>query len=279
VLGLGLGEDGIQHRLKRGRLHLLHQGVYSVGHRLIPREGQWLGAVFAAGPDAVLSHWSAAALWMIRPNSRTLVDVTIGRKSRSWGGLKRHHSRLPGDERVVEKGIPATSVPRTILDLAATESVDVVAAMLKESEYLKLHDRLSLPDLVERYPGRRGVRRVRLALERSQDDPVGRPRSRLEERFVPFVRRHRLPMPRLNDWILLGSERFLVDCHWPQARLIVELDSWQSHGTRSSFRSDRARDRTLLLAGYRVTRLTWAQLDDEPHEIATDLRKLLDLQS
>jgi very-short-patch-repair endonuclease len=279
VLELGLGEDGIQHRLKRGRLHLLHQGVYSVGHQLIPREGQWLGAVFASGPDAVLSHWSAAALWMIRPNSRTLVDVTVGRKSRSWGGLKRHHSRLPADERAVEKGIPATSVPRTILDLAATESVDVVAAMLKESEYLELHDRLSLPDLVERYPGRRGVRRVRLALERLQDDPVGRPRSRLEERFVPFLRRHRLPIPRLNDWILLGSERFLVDCHWPKARLIVELDSWRSHGTRSSFRSDRARDRALLLAGHRVTRLTWAQLDDEPHEIATDLRTLLDLQS
>ncbi|HEU4598587.1 MAG TPA: DUF559 domain-containing protein, partial [Solirubrobacterales bacterium] len=60
--------------------------------------------------------------------------------------------------------------------------------------------------------------------------------------------------------------------------VIVELDSWQAHGTRSSFRSDRRRDRVLRAAGYAVTRLTWTQLDEEPQEIATDLRILLKLK-
>jgi very-short-patch-repair endonuclease len=281
LLDLGLGKDALQHRLGSRRLHPVHPllpGVYSVGHRLVPREGWWMAALLASGPEAVLSHWSAAALWMIRPNGRARIDVTVPRRSRSSGLIYRHVSKLPADECTEKDGIPVTSVPRTIFDLAASEDLDLVVAMLKEAEHLELRDRLSLPHLLERYPGRRGVRKVRVALKGIEKLPPGRPRGPLEERFLPFLRRHRLPPPRLNDWVLLGSERFQVDCHWPEARLIVELDSWRSHGTRSSFRSDRARDRALLLAGYRVTRLTWAQLDDEPHEIATDLRKLLKLK-
>lgn len=234
-----------------------------------------MAAVLAAGPHAVLSHWSAAALWMIRPNSRSLIDVTTSHKSRSWDGIKRHHKALPADEVTIKDGIPVTSVPRTIFDLAATEDVDTVAAMLRESEHRNLWDRLSLPDLVERYPGRRGVKRVRLALQRVTEEPTGRKRSVLEERFAPFIRRHHLPMPRFNDWILLGPKRYQVDCHWPGTNQVVELDGWEGHGTRSAFQDDRERDRRLRVAGYSVTRLTWNQLRDEPEAIASDLRVLL----
>lgn len=275
LLALGLGEDSLQHRLECGRLHLLHQGTYAVGHRDVPRSGRWMAAVLATGPHAVLSHWSAAALWMIRPNSRSIVDVTTPHKSRSWDGIKRHHKALPSDEVTVKDGIPVTSVPRTIFDLAATEDVDTVAAMLRESEHRNLWDRLSLPHLVERYPGRRGVKKVRLALQRVTEEPTGRKRSKLEERFAPFIRRHHLPMPRFNDWILLGAKRYQVDCHWPGTGQIVELDGWEGHHTRSAFQDDRERDRRLRVAGYSVTRLTWNQLRDEPEAIAFDLRVLL----
>lgn len=234
-----------------------------------------MAAVLASGPEAVLSHWSAAALWMIRPNQRSIIDVTTPHKSRSWDGIKRHHQALPPDEVTVEDGIPVTSVPRTIFDLAATEDVDTVAAMLRESEHRNLWDRLSLPDLVERYPGRRGVNKVRLALRRITEEPSGRKRSKLEERFAPFLRRYHLPLPRFNDWIVLGSKRYQVDCHWPGTLEIVELDGWEGHSTRSAFQDDRARDRRLRVAGYSVTRLTWNQLDDEPEVIAADLRALL----
>jgi len=234
-----------------------------------------MAAVLATGPQAVLSHWSAAALWMIRPNSRALVDVTTPHKSRSWDGIKRHHKALPADEVTVHEGIPVTTAPRTIFDLAATEDVDAVTAMLRESEHRNLWDRLSLPDLVQRYPGRRGVKKVRLALQRVTAEPPGRTRGKLEERFAPFLRWHRLPMPRFNDWILLGPKRYQVDCHWPGTGQIVELDGWETHRTRSAFRDDRERDRRLRVAGYSVTRLTWNQLRDEPEEIASDLRVLL----
>ena len=234
-----------------------------------------MAAVLASGPGAVLSHWSAAHLWMISPNSRSRIDVTVAHRSRSSKPIRRHISVVPGDERTVEKGIPVTTAPRTILDLAATEDADTVENLLRESEFRQLTDRLSLPDLLERYPGKRGTRKVQAALDRLKEDPAGRKRSRLEERFAPFLRRHRLPSPRFNDWIILGDKRYRVDCHWPHLRQIAELDGWDGHSTRTAFREDRARDRRLIAAGYTVTHITWNQLDDEAAEIASDLRSLL----
>jgi very-short-patch-repair endonuclease len=271
----GLSEEEIDGRIRTGRLHPVRHGIYAVGHTCLSRKGRWLAAVLASGPDAVLSHWSAAALWMIRPSSRTVIDVTDPVKSRSWDGIRRHHKVLPGDEVTVMEGIPVTTVPRTIFDLAATESLDVVKALLREAEFRQLHDRLSLWDLVERYPGRRGVRKVKVALEGLKDEPLDERKSLLEERFAPFVRRHHLPQTRFNQWILVGDKRFQVDCLWPEQRQIVELDGWDGHKTRTAFREDRARDRRLRVAGYGVTRLTWNQLEDEPEAVVSDLRALL----
>ena len=234
-----------------------------------------MAAVLASGPDAVLSHWSAAALWGLRPTSRERIDVTVPHRSRSSDLIRRHVSQVPGDERTVREGIPVTTAPRTIFDLAATEPADVIQNLLREAEFLELWDRLSLWDLVERYPGKRGVRTVRAALERLKEDPPGRKRSKLEERFAPFLRHHRLPLPRFNDWICLDGKNYQIDCHWPELRQIVELDGWQGHKTKSAFREDRARDRRLTAAGYTVTHITWNQLDDEPEAVASDLRSLL----
>ncbi len=234
-----------------------------------------MAAVLASGPKAVLSHHSAAALWMLRPNSRERIDVTVPHRSRSNDLIRRHISEVPEDERTVEEGIPVTSVPRTIFDLAASEPVDVVENLLREMEHLELRDRLSLWDLLDRYPRKRGSRKVRAGLGRLKEEPEGRKRSPLEERFAPFLRRHHLPQPRFNDWIMAEGKRYLVDCHWPGTAQIVELDGWQGHKSRSAFREDRARDRRLRVAGYSVTRITWNQLDDEPEVVAADLRTLL----
>jgi very-short-patch-repair endonuclease len=275
LLDAGWTKDEINWRIRTGRLHRLHAGVYAVGHQVIPREGRWMAAVLTSGSDAVLSHHSAAALWMIRPNSRERIDVTVGHRSHSSPLILRHISQVPKDEQTIEEGIPVTTVPRTIFDLAATEPVDVVENLLREAEHLELRDRLSLRDLIERYPGRRGIRKVQAALERLEEEPGGRKHSKLEERFAPFLRKHHLPLPRFNDWILLGDKRFKVDCHWPGTGQIVELDGWQGHKTRTAFREDRARDRQLKVAGYSVTHITWNQLDDEPGAVAADLRTLL----
>ena len=232
-------------------------------------------AVLASGPRALLSHQTAAALWGLRGYSGGAVHVTVPRKSTSTNRIRRHFSVIPDDERGVEEGIPVTSVHRTIFDLAPSVSLDEVVAMIKEAEYRNRYDRLSLPDLLERHPGKRGTGKVQLALQRITEEPTGRRRSRLEERFAPFLHRYNLPLPRFNEPIVLGSKLYIADCHWPARRLIVELDGWEGHSSRSAFQDDRARDRALHVAGLSVIRLTWAQLDVEGEAIASDLRALL----
>jgi very-short-patch-repair endonuclease len=234
-----------------------------------------MAAVLASGPHPLLSHHTAAALWGIRGYAGGAVHVTVPQKSTSTKRIRRHLSVVPPDERAVEEGIPVTSVHRTIFDLAAYVDLDAVVAMIKEAEYLNRWDRLSLPDLLDRYPGKRGSRKVRSALDRILEEPSGRKRSKLEVRFAPFLRQHHLPLPRFNDWILLGPKRYQVDCHWPHLRLIVELDGWQGHSTRSAFQDDRARDRALHAAGFSVIHITWNQLDVEAGVVASDLRALL----
>jgi predicted transcriptional regulator of viral defense system len=231
LLARGMSKEEIDWRIRTGRLDPLH----AVGHRLISRQGRLTAAVLASGPGAVLSHHSAAMLWGLRSYTERAVHVTVPRKSTSTKRIRRHHSPLPEDERTAEEGIPVTTVPRTILDLAATEDADTIENLLRESEYRQLSDRLSLPDLIERHRGRRGTRKVQLALDRLKEEPAGRRRSKLEERFAPFLRLHRLPLPRFNDWIVLGAKRYLVDCHWPDLRQIVELDGWDGHSTRTAF--------------------------------------------
>jgi very-short-patch-repair endonuclease len=271
---LGVGREAIELRLRAGRLLRLHRGVYAVGRRTHSQEERWMAAVLACGRGAVLSHRSAAALWGIRGRSHRAIEVTTPRKSRSRDGVHRHFAVLPADEVMVERGIPVTTVPRTIFDLAAVAPADTVEHALRQAEYLRLHDRLSLPHLLERYPGRRGGPVVRQCLARRAESP-GRSRSWLEEKFLPFLRRHRFPPPQLNAWVEAGERSFEVDCFWPATGAIVELDGFAAHGTRIAFREDRSRDRRLRVAGYGVTRIAPEQLDDEPEAIAADLRVLL----
>jgi len=232
-----------------------------------------MAAVLARGDGAVLSHQSAGALWGIRDHYGGPIHITSPSRNRSSGAIRAHHARLPPDEITVHDIIPVTTVPRTIFDLAAFSPQSIEPA-LREAEYLRLYDSLSLPDLLDRYPGHRGNRAVRAALERLKETP-GRTRSTLEERFIAFLDRYELPRPHFNAWITVGADRFQVDCLWPDRRLIVELDSWSAHGTRTAFRQDKRRDRKLAVAGYTTTRIPWAALDDEPAAIAADLRTLL----
>lgn len=274
LLALGLREDAIDGRLRRGSLHRVHAGVYAVGHDDLRQLGRWMAAVLASGAAAVLSHRSAAALWGVRPVG-AMIEVTAPRKTRSTASIRRHRSLLPADEITTYEGVPVTTVPRTIFDLAATEAAHVPEAALREAEYLRLDDRLSLPRLLERYPCRAGSRTIRACLARRRET-VGHSRSWLEEVFLPFLDEHRLVRPpRINAWVQVGERRFQVDCLWPQIKAIVELDGFASHGTRSAFGEDRARDRRLRTAGYTVTRVAPEQIRDEPADLADDLRILL----
>jgi very-short-patch-repair endonuclease len=140
---------------------------------------------------------------------------------------------------------------------------------LRDDEITR-YDGIPVTDLVARYPGRAGTPAVRRLLERRD---IGRniTKRELELRFLAFLDAHRIPRPHVNARVD-GRE---VDCLWPEQRLIAELDGFATHGTRTAFETDRARDRALLLAGYRVTRITWRQLAQEPKALAAELDGLL----
>ncbi len=276
LLEIGLGATAIGQRISAGRLHRIHAGVYAVGHEVLTRRSRWMAAVLACGPDAVLSHWSAAAHWGFRGHSGGSIHVTSPSKTRSCGPICRHRALLRPDEVTTHDDIPVTTVPRTNFDLAAVSDAHVVESALRQCEYLRLYDPLSLWDLMERYPRHRGNRAARFALARLEETP-GEVNEGLEERFLAFLDARRLPRPELNAWLTAEGHRYKVDCLWRSQRQIAELDSWQAHGTRSAFQTDKSRDRRLLLAGYATTRITDLQLKQEPTELASDLRRLLAL--
>jgi len=275
LLGLGLTESAIQRRIRSGRLHRLHAGVYAVGHRVVPREGRWLAAVLRAGKGAVLSHRSAAALWGIqRPGERGRIEITIPRATRSSAAIRRHRAQLDPDEITARRRIPVTTLPRTLLDIAAVLSVEGLEGAIREAEYIHRLRPQDFGALLDRYPGQRGTAALRTCLRRLGHGPRGRVRGKLELRFAALLARTDLPNPQLNALLELDGGWIEADCLWRTERVIVELDGGKAHRTRSAFESDRERDRRLQAAGWQVIRVTWRQMD-EPAAILGDLRKLL----
>jgi very-short-patch-repair endonuclease len=266
----GVRTDSIDGRISRGVLHRLHRGVYAVGHRALTVEARWMAAVLAFGPEAVMSHRSAAQLWGLMPRSPIAPEVTRPGFVRTRAGLVVHRSVLRSDEIELESRIPVTSAARTQFDLAGMLSRRQMERVMNEAKVRGLTSRLSLPHLLERYPGRRGNATLRELL--ADKEPGGITRNDFEERFVAFLDAHGLPRPRFNATIALRGRFFEADCLWAAQRLMVELDSRAVHGTDRAFESDRQRDRILLAEGWRSTRITWRQLRDESEAIAADLR-------
>jgi len=170
-------------------------------------------------------------------------------------------------------GIPVTSVARTQFDLAAILPKRGLERAMHEAEVQGLTDRLSLWDLLERYPRRRGAANLRAMLEAKT--PAGITQTELEELFVEFLDEYGLPRPRLNATLPVRGRLLRPDCMWLEQRLLVELDGREAHGTEEAFESDRQRDRILLAEDWRSMRITWRQLRVERAEIAADLRALL----
>jgi Protein of unknown function (DUF559) len=254
-----------------GRLHPLYPGAYAFGYSKVRAEGNWMAAVLACGDDALLSHVDAAAHLGLLPVGSGHIHVTVpGRSRRQIRGLRLHPvRRLHPDDRATREGIPVTKVARTIFDLAETEPRRRAVRAFEQAERLGLLDMRALHRLCERSHGRHGLKPIKaLLLHCSPSAPDAR--TELELRFVELCRDHGLPMPGMN----VSVEGFEVD-HWPGTNLIVELDSFRHHSPRSAFEGDRERDAVLQLAGYRVLRLTWRMVSEEPKKVAQRILRLL----
>jgi very-short-patch-repair endonuclease len=269
LVALGLGKDSIHRRAVAGRLLPLHRCVYAVGHRNRSRESAWMAAVLASGEGAVLSHRSAAALWGIsRYEGRP--EVTVPSQRRAKSGIVLHRSTVAQDERTVHEGIPVTTVPRTIFDMAPTSDERQLERIINEAEIRRLWDELSLHDLLRRYPRRPGAATARAALQKRREGPTPT-KSDLEELFIAFADRTGLPRPETNAYV----EGLEVDCVWRQQRVIIEVDSWEFHRTRAAFERDREKSRILQAAGWRCVAVTHRQLEHGADALARDVRRLL----
>ena len=268
---LGLGSDEVWHRVRTGRLHPLHAGVYAVGHRLLPQGGRYIAAALAY-EGAVLSHRSAAALLGLTQGAPGAAEVTVRRAGgRRVRGIRLHVTRsLHSTEVIVEDRIPCTSPARTLVDLAAVLDRRRLRRALERSVELRILDGRAMDAALGRSNGRRGVGVLRALLAALQGDPAPT-RSELERLFLDLVRAAGLPIPVVNAHV--GG--YQVDFHWPAAHLVVETDGRETHATPHQFEEDRRRDLELALAGWRVVRITWRQVTREPQTVVALLRSLL----
>lgn len=263
LLELGATRSWIRDQILRGYLIPVHAGVYAVGH--VPRDAQCraVAAVLACGEGAALSHWSAAALWDIAEWPAAL-EVTAPRR-RSRSGLITHRSKtLTSHDLRRRHGVRVTSPLRTVLDLQPGVTDDQLVRLVNDLRTRKHLRATAFNELCTR-----SVRIYRLLGD------SGLTESELEDLFRRFVARHGVPMPQLNRRLQIGGRWRRLDAFYPEAGLIVELDSWQFHGDRASFERDRAKDAAALAEGLRTLRATDRRLRGDGSGEAAIIRRIL----
>ena len=269
VLGLGYSDEWVRIAVNSGRLHRVHRGAYALGHDATPRQALGIAAVLSCGAGALLSHRSAAWLWGLTQRFAVPVEVTAGSPRRTRDEIRVHSAMaLTPDDRDASEGIPVTAVPRTLLDFAAVDP-HYLGQALDNAQRLGLLDLIAVDALISRSRGFRGVARLREALMSHRTTAVTR--SGLERRFLRLVRRAGLPLPSMNLFVA-GYE---LDAYWPSLRFAVELDTYDYHGGRDAFETDRMRQEDLKLHGIEMTRVTGTRMDREPAAVANRLHQLL----
>lgn len=276
LLELGVLSDAIRRRVQAKRLVPIHPGVFAVGHSKLTRYGWWMAAVLACGPGAVLSHQSAAALHGLLGYAGSRVHISsVSQRGRNINRIRLHIVRnLDRADTTMLQGIPVTTIHRTLLDLAETVPPNRLRHAFEQAEKRELFDRNEMQRTVERNPGRHGLKTL-LPLLQSSAGPPPDTRSPREDDFVDLCRDHGLPMPHTNVVI----EGITVDARFPGTKLIVEIDAYGTHGSRSQFEEDRRRDTILQLAGYTVLRITDRRMLTEAILVVADIRAALSRSS
>jgi very-short-patch-repair endonuclease len=270
----GLTDDAIHRRLRAGRLAQAHPGVYLLPGAPDTWHQQLFAACRAAGRAAVASHRSAASLWGLFDGED--VEVTVRRtKGPTPDGVVVHRSRdlLPAHT-TLRNGIPATNPLRTMIDLGAVSSDDVVAEAIERGLVRKLFSVAALEwvltDLAK--PGRRGCGGLRRVLD---DRALGAAPadSVLEARMARLLRSYGLPPAVFHHPV--PEARAELDFAYPQRQLAIEVDGFGIHGTAPAMSADHDRHNRLVAAGWSVLRFTWYQVVRQPGTVARRLTDVL----
>jgi len=272
LLAAGLSRDAVRYRVASGWLRRVHRGVYLVGG-IDPPLARPMAAVLCVGQGALLSHHPAAVHWDLRSAPARDIHVTVvARDARQPAGVHVHRVKhLHPSDASSRHAIPVTSPARTLLDLATQVPQKELDRAVNQARVTNLVSNTSLNEQFSRYPNHRG----RSALERALQLEPAFTRSKAERLLLALVKKARLPNPITNTQ-LHGYE---IDHLWPDHKLIVEVDGYDIHSTRAAFESDRRRDAHLQSRGYRVLRVTWRQLTEEPEAVVANLSAALALSS
>ncbi|HET9119934.1 MAG TPA: DUF559 domain-containing protein [Solirubrobacterales bacterium] len=261
LFDLGISETAIEHRVATGRLVIVEQGVFAVAPLLDDDWGRWMGATLTA-PGSVLSHISAAVAWGLLTVPRKVERVTrpgSGGPRRHGGVLAFRSTTLAGDVGTL-RGVPITTVPRTLLDLARTVGDRALARAVREGVRLEETTLAAIGDQLARSRGRRGSRRLAQTVSRYAGLPLDRARSGAEIRALEVLREAGRPLPRLNVRIA-GEE---ADLSWPIERLIVEVDGRPFH---LDIGEDARKQQAWESAGWAVKRITSDDVHERPERL------------
>jgi len=268
LLALGFSKGEIEHRVGRGRLHLVMRGVYVIGWPRLTRKRRWMTAVLACGDNAMLSHRSAAALWGIGAERKGRVDISVRRRAelRRPGLRVRGRPTLTATDILKQDGIPVTSPILTLIDLATELGPLGIERAVNEADKRELVDPETLRLALDAYAGQPGAPVLRKLLDKRTFRLSD---SDLEIFFRPIAAEAGLRLP-LSKQIVNGWE---VDFYWPDLGLIVETDGLRYHRTASTQTRDARRDRTHALAGMTPLRFTHYEIKHEPAQVRDELAR------
>jgi very-short-patch-repair endonuclease len=263
---LGFTGSNIARWIEHERATRVLPKVYALGHTAPSREADLWAAVLYAGPDAMLSHMTAAHWygWLSRP-SQSIEVSTPRSKIQSLPGAIRVHNRRPV-ARAFHHGMPITRRSQTLLDLASLGDPNLVRRALAQLDYRRELNVAEIERACGR--GRPGSRLLRRALKAHQPR-LAYANGRLEEDFLLWCAARKLPLPRLN----VPVHGVLVDAYWPAHALVVELDGHDNHSSRAQLRRDHANDLALRATGITVLRYDWALLHGGSEQIYRELVK------
>ncbi len=267
LLAAGVTRHQIGERLRTGRLHELHRGVYLVGHAVPPRYAPEVAALLACGPTAVLSHRSAASLWaLLHYPAPGPVCVTIPpERSAGRPKLEIHRARIDRRDIRHRHGLALTSPPRSVLDLAGTLDHAELESLVAEAHYRNLAREPELRAQLARYPHKPGARALRRTLDLSGGPQ--RTRSPAERELLALLRRAGITGFQCNARIA-GYE---VDVLWRERNLAVEVDGYDAHSGRIAFERDRLKAATLNANGIAVMPVTGRQVREDPRGVIARL--------
>jgi len=267
---LGFSNGHIHRSSKASRLRRVHRGVYAVGHKRLSLHGHCLAAVLACPEGSVLSHRSAAWLWGFLSSCPRESAVTVPHRGHRRRGILTHRVAALADEDCgTLHGIPVTSAARTLLDLAAVAPARELSRTVDRAKRRGCLDLVALDAIIRRRGRTIGAKRLSKALELYRKPVYDRARSELL--FLDALEQEGAPLPKLNCWV----EKWEIDAYWETQRFAVEVDGWETHGSREAFEDDRLRLEEMKLAGIDCIPVAARRIEREPEQVAKRIRILL----